>query len=141
MVALMGKLVSEHYPAAMQGTSSINRITFVLDASGKYVTSKAWTDSVMVRRAMAKLPPAPATGAGAQGVEVKRTFESVRMIIGPGVRSVDGTRTLPTDAAGRSSDLGHLGFPDINSDAVTSTQAALSRAPSALAVSIIQLKK
>jgi beta-lactamase regulating signal transducer with metallopeptidase domain len=139
-VALMGKLVTQHYPAVMQGASSINRITFVLDGSGNYVTSKAWTDSAMLRRTTATMASAHATGAGAQGGAAKRTFESVRMIIGPGVRSVDGTRTLPPDAAGRSNDLGYLG-PDITSDAVMSTRSALSRAPSALAVSIVQLKK
>lgn len=138
-VALMGKLVADHYPAAMKGESSINRITFVLDASGKYVTSKAWTDSAMLRRTTATMAPARASSAGAQG-EVKRAFESVRMIIGAGVRSVDGTRTVPTEAAGRSNDLGYLGFPDITRDAVTGTRSAMSRAPSALAVSIIQLK-
>jgi beta-lactamase regulating signal transducer with metallopeptidase domain len=116
------KLVSEHYPAVMRGTSSINRITFVLDASDKYVTSAAWTDTAMLNRST----PTPT---------------SVRMILGAGVRGGPG-RTAPTAGTrdGGAGDFGDVGFPKIARDAAASTQSVSSSDPKPLSVFVIRLK-
>ena len=133
---LIQKLVTDYYPAVMQGTSPINRITFVLDKDGSYVTSAAWTDTAMARRS-GTATKAGAGGPSAQGGEDKRTFESVRMIIGAGRRG-DGSRGEPRSAG--SGDLGALGFPNIKDDAVMNTQSAMSLAPTPLSVVVIRLK-
>ena len=141
---LIPKLVTHHYPTVMQGASAINRITFVLDKDGNYVTSAAWTDSAMQRRSPATTM---ATGiARAPSVEGKRAFESVRMVLGAGVRGgrgPDGSRVAPGGAGGGGgvTDFGAFGFPNITSDAVMTTTSASSPAPSPLSVFIIRLKK
>ena len=134
---LIQKLVTSHYPAVMQGASPVNRITFVLDKDGNYVTSKAWTDTALVLRST-RTTPAVAGGPSAQGGDDKRTYESVRMVLGAGVRG-DGTRNVP--ASGGVRDFAAYGFPNITGDAVMHTQSAQSHAPTPLAVLVIRLKK
>lgn len=131
-VAQIAKLVSDHHPAVDKGTSPHNRITFVLDARGNYVSSSAYTDSAPLR-----FPP---SGGSAQMSEGKRSYESLRMIIGAGVRGGPG-RTLPSGTqSGATHDYADYGFPKITSDQVAGTQAVMSRAPSALSVLVIRLK-
>ena len=139
---LIQNLVADKYPTVMQGASPINRITFVLDKEGNYVTSKAWTDTTMARRPMAATTARTAGGPSAQGGETRRTFESVRMMIGAGTRYPG--RNVPAagkgDGAGVS-DFGAYGFPNITNDAVMHTQSAMSLAPTPLSVLVIRLKK
>ena len=127
---LIQKLVTDYYPTVMEGASPINRITFVLDADGNYVTSAAWTDTAMLRRSTAATTT-PVAGD-------KRVFESVRVVLGAGVDG-GGGRVAATGTGVR--DFAALGFPNIARDAVMSTQSAQSFAPNALSVFIIRLKK
>jgi hypothetical protein len=127
---LIRKLVTDYYPTVMDGASPINRITFVLDADGNYVTSAAWTDTAMMRRSAAATTP-PAAGA-------QRVFESVRVVLGAGVGG-GGGRVAPTGTGVR--DFGAYGFPNITSDAVMTTQSGSSVVPTALSVFVIRLKQ
>ena len=139
--ALTEKLVTDYYPQVMQGASPLNRITFVLDADGNYVTSAAWTDTAMLRRSLTTT-----AGEGApfaQSVQAGRTFESVRAIVGAGSAS-GGGRSVPaagTRGSAGVSDFGAYGFPNITSDAVMLTTSASSLAPNPLSVFVIRLKK
>ena len=144
---LIAKLVADHYPAVNQGASPLNRITFVLDKDGNYVTSAAWTDTALVLRSVATTT-AGGGGPSAQGGEAGRKFESVRMVIGGGVRypgrnvPAAGTRDgAGKPQSGAASDFGAYGFPNITGDAVMHTQAAQSHAPTPLSVLVIRLKK
>jgi beta-lactamase regulating signal transducer with metallopeptidase domain len=147
---LIQKLVTGYYPTVMQGASPINRITFVVDADGNYLTSAAWTDTALLRRSAAT--SAVAEGPVAPGGEAKRTFESIRMVIGAGVRGGSGRRVpaAGTDGgadvgrarpSGGVADFGAYGFPNITNDVVMNTQSGWSPAPSPLSVFIIRLKK
>ena len=138
---LTEKLVTDYYPQVMQGASPLNRITFVLDADGNYVTSAAWTDTAMLRRsvtttAVEGAPFAPSVQGG-------RTFESVRAVVGAGVAG-GGGRSVPaagTRGSAGVGDFGAYGFPNITSDAVMLTTSASSFAPNPLSVFVIRLKK
>jgi len=149
-VERVDQLVTDYYPTVMQGASPINRITFVLDADGNYVTRAAWTDTTLLRPSAATtpvggVPIAPSVGG-------KRAFDEVRMVIGAGRRG-DGGRSLAAadTGAGMSvrgraqpdgvSDFGAVGFPNITSDAVMSTQSVSRRTPTPLSVFIIRLNR
>jgi hypothetical protein len=138
--ALMQKLVTDYYPAVTQGTSPINRITFVLDEDGNYVTSAAWTDTAVARRSTAAMPTAVAEGSVAPRVETQRAFEGVRMVAGFG-RGGEGGRSVSRPQSDGVRDFGAYGFPNITSDAVMNTQSGWSFAPTPLSVFIIRLKK
>jgi beta-lactamase regulating signal transducer with metallopeptidase domain len=148
---LIQRLLADRYPTVMQGASPINRITFVLDKDGSYVTSAAWTDTAMARRSMATTTARVAGGPTAQSGETRRTFESVRMIIGAGVRhpgrnvpaaaTRDGAGAGGQSQSGGTGDFGAYGFPNITGDAVLNTQSAMSLAPTPLSVLVIRLKK
>jgi hypothetical protein len=131
---LIEKLVTDYYPTVKQGASPINRITFVLDADGNYVTSAAWTDTLLLRQSTATTPTAVA------GVPIA---QEVRMVLGAGVAG-GGNRRVPSAGTGGGAgvgDFGAYGFPNITSDAVMSTQSGRSFAPKALSVFVIRLKK
>jgi beta-lactamase regulating signal transducer with metallopeptidase domain len=136
---LIRKLVTDYYPTVMEGESLVNRITFVLDADGNYVTSAAWTDTAMLRRSAAATTTPVAGAPFAQSGAAKRAFESVRVVVGAGVGGGGGGRVA---AAGTGvGDFGAFGFPNITSDAVMTTQSGSSLAPTALSVFIIRLRK
>jgi beta-lactamase regulating signal transducer with metallopeptidase domain len=136
---LVQKLVTDYYPTVMEGESLINRITFVLDADGNYVTSAAWTDTAMLRRSAAATTTPGGGAAFAQSGVAKRAFESVRVVLGAGVGGGGGGRVAPTGTGVH--DFAAFGFPNIASDAVMTTQSASSLVPTALSVFIIRLKK
>jgi hypothetical protein len=135
---LIQKLVTDYYPTVMEGVSPINRITFVLDKDGNYVTSAAWTDTAMLRRSTAATTTPDAGASFAQTGAAKRAFESVRVVLGAGV-SGGGGRVAAASTGVR--DFGGVGFPNITSDAVMTTQSASSLAPTALSVFLIRLKE
>ena len=137
---LIEKLVTDYYPTVMQGASLINRLTFVLDADGNYVTSAAWTDAAMVLRSPTTTTTAAAEGSVAPSVAANRAFESVRVVLGAGSSGGSGRNVAAAGTSGVR-DFGAYGFPNITSDAVMSTQSASSRAPNPLSVFIIRLKK
>jgi hypothetical protein len=130
---LIQKLVADYYPTVNQGASPINRITFVLDADGNYLTSAAWTDTAMASRSTAAVPVTP-------DVSATREFESMRVVLGAGASGVGGRRVSPP-GTGAVRDFAAVGFPNITSDAVLNTQSGSSATPSPLSVFIIRLKK
>jgi beta-lactamase regulating signal transducer with metallopeptidase domain len=148
---LIQKLVTDYYPAVIQGPSPVNRITFVLDEDGNYLTSAAWTDTAMLRRSLTATT-AVAESRAASSVDAKWAFASVRTVAGGG-RGGGVGRSVPAadsdggaGAGGRPqsggvADFGAFGFPNITSDAVMYTQSGLSVAPIPLSVFIIRLKK
>jgi len=136
---LIQKLMTDHYPLVMQGASPLNRITFVLDADGNYVTSAAWTDTAMLRRSAAAARTPDAGVPVAQSVSANGGSE-VRMLVGGGVPG-GGGRTVPAAGTSDVRDFGAYGFPNITSDTVMSTQSVRTFGPNALSVFIIRLKK
>ena len=138
---LIEKLVTDYYPQVMQGTSPLNRITFVLDADGNYVTSASWTDAAMLRRSAAATAVEGAPFA--LTVQASRTFESVRAVMGAGVAGGGGRSAPAAGTRGGASvrDFGAYGFPNITSDAVLLTTSASSLVPNPLSVFVIRLKK
>ena len=133
---LIPELVSDYYPAVIQGASPINRITFVLDEDGNYLTSAAWTDTAVPRRLRARTPAAVAGVPLAPGAEAKWVFEDVPVAVGAAGGAGAGGR--PRSA--RVGDFGAFGFPNITSDAVMHTQSGVRLAPNPLSVFIIRLK-
>jgi beta-lactamase regulating signal transducer with metallopeptidase domain len=133
---LMPELVTDYYPTVIQGASPINRITFVLDEDGNYLTSAAWTDPAMPRRLRARTPTAVAGGPFAPGVEAKWVFEDVSVAFG----AAGGAGVGRPRSAGVG-DFGAFGFPNITSDAVMHTQSGVRLAANPLSVFIIRLKK